>query len=448
MVILDRILGRKAIKEAAPVNFGMMWTGGGFTMIPYSTTAYIKDGYNGNSAVYTVVTALMQKFAQIPFYVYRVKKDTSLKQYKAISSLAFNERAIMLKAAAMDEMPDNHPLSQLMAKPNSYQSDAEFRQMAMCFLKLTGLSGIYANKGVTGTNVQSLHILPSQWISLKPEANLMDFEKVYFSPMGAFYNELPKDQVYLWKYANPDFQTDGSHLYGLSPLKAGLMDVKASNEASKQMAKMYENGGARGILTPKEIITKEQVSMFRDTITTWLTGSDNRGKIGGISAPVDFHNIGLDAVDMGLINGKNISDERIALIFGYPPELLKSDNKYDNAINALRKLVTNGIYSDLVSYRHIWNNWLLPMMGYNTGEYYVDFDITILPEMQEDMAKVVEQADKMWWISPNEKREMSKYDAIADPAMDKVYIPSNLVPIDDFGESLNSGDYDDSANQA
>jgi HK97 family phage portal protein len=446
MVILDRLLGRKAIKEAAPVNFGMMWTGGGFTMIPYSTTAYIKDGYNGNSAVYTVVTALMQKFSQIPFYVYRVKKDTSLKHYKAISSLAFNERAIMLKAAAMDEMPHNHPLSQLMAKPNSYQSDAEFRQMAMCFLKLTGISGIYANKGVTGTNVQSLHILPSQWISLKPEPNLMDFEKVYFSPMGAFYNELPKDQVYLWKYANPDFQTDGSHLYGLSPLKAGLMDVKASNEASKQMAKMYENGGARGILTPKEIITKEQVSMFRDTITTWLTGSDNRGKIGGISAPVDFHNIGLDAVDMGLINGKNISDERIALIFGYPPELLKADNKYDNAINALRKLVTNGIYSDLVSYRHIWNNWLLPMMGYDTGEYYVDFDITILPEMQEDMAKVVEQADKMWWISPNEKREMSKYDAIADPAMDKVYIPSNLVPIDDFGESLNSGDYDNSPN--
>ena len=86
------------------------------------------------------------------------------------------------------------------------------------------------------------------------------------------------------------------------------------------------------------------------------------------------------------------------------------------------------------------------MMGYDTGEYYVDFDITILPEMQEDMEKVVAQAEKMWWISPNEKREMSRYDAIADPAMDKVYIPSNLVPIDDFTDSSINGDYVDPTN--
>jgi HK97 family phage portal protein len=258
---------------------------------------------------------------------------------------------------------------------------------------------------------------------------LTDAEKVFFSPMGSMINELPRDQVYLWKYCNPDYNIDGSHLYGLSPLKAGLMDVTGSNEASRQMAKMYQNGGARGAFTPKEPITEKQVSQFRDAIETWLNGSDNRGKTGGLSLPVDFHSIGLDAVDMGLVSGKNITDERIALIFGFPPELLKSDNKYDNAINALRKLVTNGLYSDFVAYRDIWNQWILPMMGYNTNEYYVDFDISILPEMQADMEKIVTQAAAMWWITPNEKRSLSKYDTLPDPAMDAVFIPSGFMPI-------------------
>ena len=49
--------------------------------------------------------------------------------------------------------------------------------------------------------------------------------------------------------------------------------------------------------------------------------------------------------------------------------------------------------------------------------------------MQADMEKVVEQAAKMWWTSPNEKRVMTKYDTLQDPAMDAIYIPTGFTPL-------------------
>ena len=259
----------------------------------------------------------------------------------------------------------------------------------------------------------------------------MDVKTIYFSPMGAGVGELDRAKVHLWKYQNPDIDVSGSHLYGLSPLKAGLKDVQSSNEAAIQMAKMYQNGGARGVLTPKEPINEVQVNGLRGAIESWLSGSDNRGKVGGLGTPVEFHAIGLDAVDMKLLEGKQITDERIASIFNYPPALLKSDNKYDNVNAAVKYVVTNSLYADLVAYRNMWNNWLVPMFGLQ-GQYFIDFDISVLPELQEDMKLVVEQADKMWWITPNEKRQLSSYDSLKVPGMDSILVPSGFTPIEDL----------------
>jgi HK97 family phage portal protein len=340
----------------------------------------------------------------------------------------YNSNALILKAGAMDELADEHPVAQLMRKPNTYQTENDFRKMAMMFLKLTGMAPVYANTGAVGSKPLSIHVLPTQWVTLVADQTLMDAAKVYFSPMGGGVGELERAKVYLWKYQNPDFQTDGSHLYGLSPLKAALLDMQGSIDASKQQAKMYQNGGARGVFSSTNPLNETQFGSFQELISNWANGTENKGKVNGFSVPVTYHDIGLTSVDMELLKGRQMTDERIANVLKYPPELLKADNKYDNVSAAMKSLVTNGIYSDLVSYRDFWNQWLLPMFG-ASGEYYVDFDISVLPEMQQDMEKVVTQAKEMWWITPNEKRQLSKYDDLADPAMNAIYLPTGLIPI-------------------
>ena len=66
---------KKAIqtdKQAMPM--ALVWTGAGFSLVPYATKTYI-DGYTTNSAVYSVVSALMDKFSSIPFYAYEIKNQ-------------------------------------------------------------------------------------------------------------------------------------------------------------------------------------------------------------------------------------------------------------------------------------------------------------------------------------------------------------------------------------
>jgi HK97 family phage portal protein len=434
---------KKKAKQDSRIPFQLIWTGGGFSMVPYAINSYI-NGYTGNSAVYSIVTAEMDKFADIPFYVYKIRDRQKADRYNAMTKSGYNKNALLTKASAFDEVKDTDPAAELMRKPNTYQTEAEFRKMWLMFLKLAGLSPVYSNTGLVGTKPLSIHVLPPQWVTLAPDQTLMDAVKVYFSPMGAGQNELDRMKVYLSKYQNPDVQTDGSHLYGLSPLKAALLDLQGSNDSSKAMAKMYQNGGARGAFTPKQILNETQVPQLRTAINDWLNGTDNKSNVGGMSLPLDYHDIGLTSVDMELLKGRQMTDERLATVFKFPPALLRSDNKYDNADAALRFLVTNGIYSDLVSYREMWNQWLLPMFG-NSG-YYVDFDISILPEMQGDMQKLSEQAIslvKEGIINRNEARDLLKWDAVEDDSMNLYTVNGTIIPLADvmMGDVTVTEDY-------
>ena len=38
----------------------------------------------------------------------------------------------------------------------------------------------------------------------------------------------------------------------------------------------------------------------------------------------------------------------------------------------------------------------------------------------------------MWWITPNEKREVQNFDVSTDPNMDKIVLPSGMQFIDDM----------------
>jgi hypothetical protein len=75
---------------------------------------------------------------------------------------------------------------------------------------------------------------------------------------------------------------------------------------------------------------------------------------------------------------------------------------------------------------------------YGTG-YYVDYDIKIFPEMQEDLEKLSRTLDKMYYLKPNEKRILTGNDEDLDePMMSKYLVPSGLVEI----SSLNPDNMD------
>lgn len=89
------------------------------------------------------------------------------------------------------------------------------------------------------------------------------------------------------------------------------------------------------------------------------------------------------------------------------------------------------LYKRIIQMDDGLNKFFVEPYSKKAGKHlYMEHDIYSYPEMQEDMKALTEWLDKSWWIKPNDKLEMQRFGKSEDPAMDKVYIPSNLMPLD------------------
>jgi hypothetical protein len=52
--------------------------------------------------------------------------------------------------------------------------------------------------------------------------------------------------------------------------------------------------------------------------------------------------------------------------------------------------------------------------------------------MQEDMEKLTQWLANSYWITPDEKRIAQGYDKLSTPEMQNIYVPANLVPIEEL----------------
>jgi phage portal protein BeeE len=111
-----------------------------------------------------------------------------------------------------------------------------------------------------------------------------------------------------------------------------------------------------------------------------------------------------------------------------------TDNNYQNA---LRDLVTNTIVPAIASLRDELNRWLVSKNG--NDQYYVDFDIQSLPELQRDIEKLVNSLANAPYLTFDEKREQLGFEALGGN-FSKAYINSGLIPLDEVGMDLTIDD--------
>ena len=95
---------------------------------------------------------------------------------------------------------------------------------------------------------------------------------------------------------------------------------------------------------------------------------------------------------------------------------------------AKKSLYVNAVIPELNKIKDELNRWLTPAFG---EKLFIDFDYTNIPELQEEMDKVVGQMSQAWWLTPNEKRAAMSYgDVAVTPELNVYYIPSTFLPLD------------------
>jgi HK97 family phage portal protein len=401
----------------------------------WDTADYINAGYLSNAGVYSIVNRItsVASMAAETFRVYKIKDENKARKIKAWTGHTASAQslltAIMLKDSAY-EYDDKHPFNAILTKPNQWQGISEFVQTSVGFKLLTGNRYIFMLAPDIGANTGkpvALYNLPPQNMQIKMGAGLWDVAGYVLNLARPL--DIPVESIIHSRYWNPEFDANGSHLYGLSPLKAASRNLQRAAAAELRATAMLENAGAAGLLYSKgEEMTKDQAEALKFKVNNEILGPENASKIALANGDMGYIPFGMSASDMSLIEQEKYSDEKLANIFKVPPGLFQaSANATDNNIAAWnRQLVTQAVIPALADLRDDLNK-ILALYG---PGYYVDYDINVFPEMQEDQEKLSTILNNSPYLTMNEKRIARGFDEdLNEPMMGRYLIPSNLVDI-------------------
>jgi HK97 family phage portal protein len=409
------------------------WLGNSVLWNNENDDSYITEGYQKNATIYSLINLITKAATTIPFQVYEKTNENDYKRYKALTSgmmdSASIQKASILQKNALVELQDTE-LHKILERPNPAQSYNAWLTELIAFGKLTGNRYIYGIGPDTGANVgkfTELYVMPSQVMEIISNGIMEPVSKYKLEYNGTKY--IDASEICHIKDFNPYYDGTGSHMYGQSPLRAGLRSLTTNNEAVQTGVKYLQNQTARGLLTSEMgDINEVQAQQLKDKFRRQHQGSDNAGDIIITPNKMSWVNFGLNASDVSLIAQYNASIKDLCNIYNVPVQLLNNtdSSSYNNMKEAKKALYQNAVIPELVKIKDELNRWLAPKYG---DKLCIEFDFSVIPEMQEETEKIVNQLSKAWWITPNEKRSAMNYGKDEENTqLDDYFIPANLIP--------------------
>lgn len=400
--------------------------------MPDDVEKYIDQAYLFNPTVYSIVSFIAQKAGAIPWFVYSVKNDKALNLYKSASPSLMQYKKDVIKTKALVELPD-HELSQLFQTPNILQSWAEFIEQIVGFKLVTGNSYIHCigpENGVNAGLVKEMWTLPSQLMVVVAGDKMQPIKQ--YEIKGDRGQIIPANQVIHLKYWTPNY-INGQFLYGISPIQAGRRVVTRSNSSYDASVASFQNMGASGILSPDpktgETALTEEQQIDAEKRFARKTGPKNAGKPFITGIPMKWQQVGMSPVDLAIIENDKMDLRTLCNIYHVPSELFNdaANKTYSNTKEAGSAVYTNAVIPALTQLRDSFNQFIYKRYE---GKIYVDFDTSMISELQDDLSLISTSLQGCWWLKPNERREVMKWDADQDnPLMDEYWIPAGLTPM-------------------
>ena len=450
MNVIDRI--RNLWSGRNKFNYAFLsQIGGGYTSYDPDSKTYLNKGYNYNSVVFSIINQQSIKTSSIPYTIRKVKNENAKNSLNNLCMATKNNLTPMqrIKRNSLSNKAFSDEVFEMpLDRPNPTQTWTEFHRLYKTFLALTGNAYIYKlmpSEGMNSGTPIALYLLPSHDVKIvtKENADLLGVEspiKSFMLVQGKQYIEFEADKVIHIKYSNPNYNEDGEHLYGLSPLKAALRNLQASNKGLDLNVKVLQNGGAFGFIHGKQIaLNEDQAKELKERLSEMNNNPEDLSKIAGISAEVGFTRISLTTDELKPFEYLKYDEKQLCNVLGWSDKLLNNDDgaKYDNVNQFRKQVVTDNILPDLELLSNALNLEFLPLFkGYDGTE--IVYDISELPEMQEDTEKMVEWVVKLLdrgAINRNEVRDVVNFTPIEDENMEVYTVANDLLTLDEAIDS-------------
>jgi HK97 family phage portal protein len=379
---------------------------------------YVNEGYKGNVHVYSVVSAILQRMAGIPFQYY-----------------------------IKDSLQESSDLLVLLDNPNPSQSRDEFMEAYAGWMLLTGNAYLYImspDEGLNKGKPVEMYWLPAQFTEIIG-GGYTEPVKGYRVNLGHGYaTEIPASKVIHYKYFNPGADTNGGQLYGQSPLQASLLSVQAGNEGYKALSKAYQHGAPAGILTGTKDndleYTPAQIEALNEKYKRKYGGAENYMKVIFSRNPMQWIKMGYSVVDMNIIELMKYSLNDICNIYHVPIHLFSAEAAtLDNYKESRKAIYTDAVIPLFDRFISKFNQQITPIYGVGCR---LSFDTSVITELNIDLQAMTTALTPAWWLTGNERRQLMNMDASNDPMMDTILYPSGLIPGGEMGEPIGLSDLD------
>ncbi|WP_054304635.1 phage portal protein [Gemmobacter sp. LW-1] len=310
--------------------------------------------------------------------------------FRAVKLIAEAAAALPLVLQDAERRYEQHPVLDLVRRPNPAQGRADLFEAVYAQLLLSGNAYLEAVPGV-GKVPGELHVLRSDRMSLVPGAD--GWPVAYDYTVGGRVHRFDMTGEVVPVCHIRSFHPQDDH-YGFAPMQAAAvaLDVHSAasawskalldNAARPSGAIVYKGGDGQAVLSP------DQYDRLVTEIEANHQGARNAGRPMLLEGGLDWKPMGFSPSDMEFQKTKEAAAREIAIAFGVPPMLIgiPGDATYANYQEANRAFYRLTVLPLVGKVTAAVSHWLA---GF-TGEA-----VELRPDLDQVPALAVER-DQQW----------------------------------------------------
>lgn len=335
--------------------------------------------------------------------------------FRAVKLISEAAAALPLVLQDTERRYDQHPLLELIARPNGAQGRAELFEAIYGHLLLSGNAYLEAVTGLGALPVE-LHVLRSDRMTVVPGPD--GWPMAYDYTVGGRKHRFAMTPDLQPICHIKTFHPSDDH-YGFSPLQAAAVAVDVHTSASSWSKALLDNAarpsgaivyrGADG----QSQLSNDQYDRLLSEMESHHQGARNAGRPMLLEGGLDWKPMGFSPSDMEFQKTKEAAGREIATAFGVPPMLMgiPGDATYANYQEANRAFYRLTVLPLVARVTAGISHWL---SGF-TQEV-----VELRPDLDQIPALAVER-DQQWarvgaadFLSPQEKRAILGLPRLSD----------------------------------
>lgn len=282
--------------------------------------------------------------------------------YRAIREIVEACKAISIELYQGDQLIEQHPALDLLARPNPWQAYEQWLGEMMVNRLLFGETfcvgapdGQFAE--MWPLNPTDMEVKPGPHGLPKAYCHVRGKSEQYFAvdPLTG------ESQVFYLKTYNPD-----NYWRGQSPLMAAALSADTHNAGARWNYSLLKNSARpSGLVRFKGGYPGgEMIQRMREYFKSAMTGENNSGEIPMLSDDAEFVELSKTPMDMDFINTMKETAKYVASAFGVPLPLIDNDaSTFNNLEQAKERLYTDTVIPLMEEFMSAMSMWLLPRYG-------------------------------------------------------------------------------------